>query len=521
MQAIEYADPGELVESAEINESNLPANCLYYSSPRDYIWSFLGVLVIILLFVIQEPEKLTHWMLLPLSLCGTLIGADALRWFKGTYTLFDPKGVIGIYGINFFLTAPLLIVFYDVEGIETYIVSNWQPLLGIMAIFNFLGIILYKLCEKIAFKRPSKAEYTYWALNPTKATFFVPLFVIIAFASFCIFVVRGGGFGGIILQERREAVEGLVGAGIFMVLRDALPLTVLIGLTIHRMTKATGEKSPWWFFLGIVMLCLFFFTSGLRGSRAATGYGLICAGAMIHYFWRRLTVKIVLISMIPLMIFFYFYSFYKSAGIEAIGDLVQGRATIADLQEQTTRTFSGMLIGDMSRAPIQAAEIDVLVHKPWDYRYRYGTTYPLALGYLIPRQIWRTKPIDMGRIIAGTEMLYGPESYGAFVKYGGSGSRSTQLYGLAGEAILNFGIYGILPVFAIWGYIVGRIRKRIYSFRAGDMRLMMSGFWLLVGFIILASDADQFVWFFTSLYVIPAFLIYLISDKLQNNTSYE
>jgi hypothetical protein len=107
------------------------------------------------------------------------------------------------------------------------------------------------------------------------------------------------------------------------------------------------------------------------------------------------------------------------------------------------------------------------------------------------------------------------------VKVGGTGSRSTQLYGLAGEAMLNFGLFGILPAFAVWGYVVGRLRKRLYSFRHGDLRLFMTGFWMLFSFIILASDADQLVWFFISLYLVPATLIFLITDKNKLNEHYE
>jgi len=517
IEPAEDMSPVDFMESDVMVEEDVPVNQLGYAGKSDYIWSFLGVILIVSVFVMQQPDKLMHWMLLPLALCGTIVGADAIRWIKGTYALYDPKGMIGLYGINFFLIAPFLIVFYDMEGVETYIVAQWQPLLGLMAIFNFFGLILYKVFEKLAFKRPSKVESTYWSLNPGRATFYVPIFVTVAIVSYGIYIVRLGGLGGVLLQERQgELREGLTGGGIFMILRDALPMSVLIGLTINKIKKGIYENSSRWLLVGMGMLFLFILTSGLRGSRAAIGYGLICAGGVIHHFWKRLTMKTVLLSLIPLMIFFYFYSFYKSAGIIGISGLLQGRTSIRDLQEETTRTFTGMLIGDLSRAHIQAVELDVLVNKPWPYRYRYGSTYPKAFGYMIPRQIWRSKPNDMGRIIAGTEMLYGEGTYSATV-LGGGGSRSSQLYGLAGEAMLNFGIYGILPAFAVWGFIVGKIRKRIYSYRAGDMRLMMSGFWLLICNVILVADADQIVWFFTSLYIVPAILVFLISDKITLN----
>jgi hypothetical protein len=300
-------------------------------------------------------------------------------------------------------------------------------------------------------------------------------------------------------------------------LRDALPMATLIAFTVFRISGSHYGNSRVWLFVGVGVLILFFVTSGLRGSRAATAYGLICAGGIIHYFWRRVTVPMVLLALLPLGLFFYIYGFYKSAGITGIADLLKGQISIQGLQEQTSRSFSGMLVGDLSRTPVQAAELDVLINKPWSYQYRYGITYPYAFGYFFPRRVlsWFgiDKPIDMGRIPAGTEMLYGPGSYGPYQKFGGSGSRSTQLYGLAGEAMLNFGIWGIPAAFAVWGYIVGRLRKRLYSYQEGDIRLFMSGFWMLLSFVMLAADADILVWFFLSLYVIPATLTFLISDK--------
>jgi GT2 family glycosyltransferase len=68
----------------------------------------------------RRSRILMHWMLLPLSVCGTIVGSDAVRWFRGRYTLFDPKGMIGLAGINFFVIAPLLIVINNMEGVLSY-----------------------------------------------------------------------------------------------------------------------------------------------------------------------------------------------------------------------------------------------------------------------------------------------------------------------------------------------------------------------------------------------------------------
>ncbi|MHC5183360.1 MAG: hypothetical protein ACYSPI_03675, partial [Planctomycetota bacterium] len=116
----EYTEPVDDIEPVETYDEDLPVNQLRFSLKSDYVWSLVLSLITISVFVIQQPGKMMHWMLLPLILCGTLVGADAIRWLKGTYTIFDPKGTIGLLGVNFFLVAPLLIVFHDVEGVEAY-----------------------------------------------------------------------------------------------------------------------------------------------------------------------------------------------------------------------------------------------------------------------------------------------------------------------------------------------------------------------------------------------------------------
>jgi len=51
-----------------------------------------------------------HWFLLPLLACATIVGSDAVRWVRGAYDTFDPKGLIGLFGFHFFFLAPLLFV---------------------------------------------------------------------------------------------------------------------------------------------------------------------------------------------------------------------------------------------------------------------------------------------------------------------------------------------------------------------------------------------------------------------------
>src|SRR5260370_38441624 len=58
-------------------------------------------------------ERIAHWFLVPVLLCGVLIGIDAVAWFRGRLDIFDPAGVIGLLGVQFFFLSPPLHVPLD------------------------------------------------------------------------------------------------------------------------------------------------------------------------------------------------------------------------------------------------------------------------------------------------------------------------------------------------------------------------------------------------------------------------
>ena len=58
-------------------------------------------------------EQTAHWFIIPVLFCGVLIGCDAIDWFRGRLSLFDPAGIIGLVGVHFFFLAPLLHVTWD------------------------------------------------------------------------------------------------------------------------------------------------------------------------------------------------------------------------------------------------------------------------------------------------------------------------------------------------------------------------------------------------------------------------
>jgi len=459
-------------------------------------------------------EGMMHWFIVPLYLCGVIVGFDAIRWIRGKMDTYDPKGIIGLIGMHFFVSAPLLVAFYNADKVGQVYVSDWRPWLGKIAIYSFIGLVFYNVFQRLSFNKQSKTINTYWSLNYSKCAAWVPLFLVAISTLHLVFMFKMGGLAGFIKVRTYgfQAVD-VTGWGPAMVFGRSLPIMILIAITLWRYDKLNRSANI--FVVGsiiFIFLIIQFFVAGLTGSRSATLWGLFWATGIIHFFWRRLSVKLILIFMIPFITFMYLYGFYKAMGSNAIQAIKQG-ATIESLSYESGRSFSSMLVGDLSRADVQAAQLYVLESKPWHYRYRFGSTYLTSVVPLIPRKIWPSKPTDAGKVIAGTEMLYGAGTYQGQALYM-TGKRSTRVYGLAGEAMLNFGICGIVLVFAIWGYVAGYIRRRLAGLRYRDMRLLTIPFWINICFLILINDVSNHVAYMLYKWLIPAILIFLVSSKL-------
>lgn len=481
----------------------------------DILIAILWPLIIIAVFCLINKD-LVHWFVLPLYFCGVLIGVDAIHWLRGKTDIYDPKGIIGVLGCHFFVSAPLLVAHLTVERVGRVYVDDWRTWLGYVAFFNAGGLILYQWSQSAAYKKPVRSAKTYWALNSGRVSIVIPVVLAIVLFSHAFFMIKLGGLGGLLaVKTYGFGAVDVAGLGPIMVFGRSIPMLVFISLTIWWYRKLNRSSNI--FVVGFILflfLIMQFLTAGLTGSRGATMWGIFWAAGIVHFFWRPIPIKWVLLAMAPFLLFMYLYSFYKDLGIRAF-DLFKGRATIEALSVESERTFSGMLIGDLSRADVQAAQLHVLVDKPWDYRYRLGSTYLTSVIPLIPRKLWPTKPDDTGKVIAGTEMLYGPETYQSIkTSVIWTGRRSTRIFALAGEAMLNFGIFGILPAFAVWGYIVGRIRRRLLSYRFGDMRLLTAPFLVNLCFLMLMYDLANIAAVTLFKWAIPALVVYLVSVGL-------
>src|SRR6185369_2098228 len=103
-----------------------------------------GFCAAVLVFFTAVAPDMRHWFLVPVFICGVLIGSDAMGLVTGTRDIFDPVGMIGLPGLHFFFLAPLLHIYWgywidDVNG-----PPDWRVWLGLMALLNAVGLLFYR-----------------------------------------------------------------------------------------------------------------------------------------------------------------------------------------------------------------------------------------------------------------------------------------------------------------------------------------------------------------------------------------
>ncbi len=461
----------------------------------------LSVLAIAIFLLLESP--IFHWFIIPLLLCGTFIGVDAVDWFRGKIDIFDPIGITGIIGFHLFFLSPLLHVYLDyyLKNV-TDLPSDWRDWFGYMAYLNLVGLLIYRYTRNYfsaAFK--SRWRNTFWNLNGTQFITVLPFFLLVTLALQVQVYMSYGSVLGYIQAFEARAGE-FQNMGWIFILSESFPILALMGFCVYKNTKRQTCSMPALFFVVFVFLLLSIFFGGLRGSRSNTIYKLVWAVGILHYWVRPLTKKHIAVGFVFLLIFMYLYGFYKAKGSEMMQMLRQNR-TMENLEDQTGRTWQMLMLGDLSRSDVQAYLLYRLYTS--DYQIAMGRTYIGALSLMIPRFIVPNRPPT--KIKEGTEAIHGMNSYIP------NRLQAFQVYGLGGEAILNFGALGVPLSFLILSIVVSYIHARLYALDPKDARWLTTPFWTCFGVILLVSDSDNLIFYIGKNYLLPIFLLFINSKR--------
>jgi hypothetical protein len=449
---------------------------------RDYALSFIIACALALIFMILSPS-VVHWFLIPLIACGVLSGIDVVQCIRGRLDLFDPKAVIGFLSFYGCFVTPILHVVWDRYGVNNDLLlwGDWRAWLGTMAALNAASFLVYRTFHNYAFNYTSKCT-TRWKIDKRRFHFFFFLALACSVAGVYAFFSRLDGISGMV-KSFEENLQAYTGKGWLLVF--AWPLSVLCFIILiylwtnrelHRRRPAS---------IGIVLVCAFgltqFILMGWYGSRSATIWAMFWMAGIVHYRIDRLPRKVVAAGLVFLISFMYFYGFYKEQGRAGFGVI---ETPSAWMQPTGYRDIKLLLLDDLARADVNAYIIYNLVKFPKDYDYRWGLTYVGAPSFLVPRSLWPNRPNF--KVDAGTEATLGKSS----------SYDSMRVYGLTGEALLNFGPWGVLPAYALYGACLGWYRRKLTTWDAADARTFLAPLVTILFATAFIADSDNVLFLF-------------------------
>jgi hypothetical protein len=453
--------------------------------------------VIAYLLTLANPDLL-HWFLIPLVASGGLVGVDVYRWAVGEIDLFDPIGLVAVLGVHFFFFAPLIQILADTKLLYvTDQPADYRPWLGWMACVNFLGLLCYRAMLAICAGKRREPEVI-WTLRSSR---FLPILgsaILAAVAAEAYILTRFHGIGGLIQSFTGDA-DQFNNTGWLFTISESLPVLLMIGVTTLWWRKRVSWLllAPLVLFVVVLVLLL----GGWRGSRQNVIWTILWALGMIHYGMRPVPRKVVGAFALVMLAFMYFYGFYKYTGAEGIRALTDSEWR-AQAVERSGRSFGSVLVQDLARTDVQAFALYRITTGP--YEYAMGRTYLGAFNLLVPRVISLDRLPT--KVKWTTDLEYGEKSYES------NHHPSSRVYGLAGEAMLNFGPLGVPFAFAVFGYLVAKMSNLSRSIDPGDCRVLLVPFLACIAMVVLAHDLDVDLFIAIKNSLLPFSVIYFGSD---------
>ena len=448
---------------------------------------------------IFNPELL-HWFVIPTIICGALIGVDLVRWIAGESDIFDPIGILSAAGAHFFFLAPLLQVMTDTKLL--YVIdqpTDYRPWLGLMACINVVGLLCYRLALHV-FGGRGRPLRSVWTL---RGSLFLPALAAALLISTVAEIYVLYNFGGIagVLNSFTQRQEKFNNTGWLFMLSESLPILIMIGVA-----GFCWKRRITWFLLGpllMLVIALEFLLGGLRGSRQNVIWAVVWALGIIHYGIRPISRRTIGVCTVLMLAFMYFYGFYKVAGAEAFTSITNSEWR-SQVVEQSGRSFGSVLVQDLGRSDVQSFALYRM--RQWT-DYAWGRTYLGAFNLLIPR--WISTDRLPTKVKWTTDLEYGAGSYES------NHYPSSRVYGLAGEAMLNFGVISVPLAYGMFGYLMAKMRTLSTAVGKNDSRMLMVPFLACLAMVVLAHDLDVDLFIAVKNAMLPFAVIYFGSTRIR------
>lgn len=445
-------------------------------------------------------DSYRHWFIIPVTLGGMLVTSDALSLLKKKLRVYEPAVLTSLYGIHFFFLAPLLHVYYDYW--VAYVPDapeDWRPWLGGMALFNLFGLLLYRFIRDRFILETGCHLMHKWV--PRRHILAVEFLIVLPAAALCQMMVyaRFGGISGYVSTFEGKSSESFAGLGLLFAASERFPILAFIALCVFLLPKKRQVSMSTVTSAITLVLVLSLVFGGLRGSRTLIATNVLWAAGIVHLALRPLSKRAILVGLCGIVVFLYAYGFYKYYGLQGMDYLRSDSAVRDRAAVESGRTFVALALGDLGRSGIQALTLYRLWKSGSDYQYAWGSTYLHALSIVIPRQL-RPSGLTSGNK-AGMEMAFGT---GTYIE-GSLGA--TWVYGLAGEAMMNFTPWTIPLAFGVLGALVGSVQKWYRKLPQDDLRWYVAPQVSIMTLSVLTGSASNLVYSACTTLLLPSVLL--------------
>jgi len=457
------------------------------------------VTVVIVVFSVFAPDQL-GWHVFPILVCGYLTTFELLGHVQ-RHNAARAGLLVDLLAFHLMFAAPLLHMWW--EFYMTFVVppDDWKPWLGYMALLNAVSYLGFMLARRTARAWAIKRA-TPLVLDANRLVAAGTGMFAVAFALQTYVYAQFGGIAGYITAFTEEP-SLFSGWGWVFAVSEIGP--VLLGWAIVVRWKQRGARvsEPYFVAFVIIMVTLIAYFGGLKGSRNHYVWELVWVAGVFAIWIRPPSRALIAGGGIFLMLFMMGYSYFKEYGAN-IGEVIQNPSIAAESWRYGGRVFEGVILGDFSRSDVQAYELYKLSLPGSDYEPALGMTYVAAFGQVVPKFLIGERPA--AKAYFGTWLLFGKGA-------ADSGFVASNIYGLAGEALLNFGVIGVPLLYLLFGAVVGRVERYYGNLHTDDAR------WLFYPFIVillgwtLVSDVDNVLVFVMKYGSIPFVVLMLTSRR--------
>lgn len=401
-----------------------------------------------------------------------------------------------VFTYVFFIIVPAANVFYDEYVTRSLFFGDPAKSMAYLNLLNAAGLCIAAVAASwIRLPEPKPAPAR-WSTGNIQAMLAIALIVSLGLGIYNNFIAGN-------LRESGDAATS-AGIGLYAVIESA-PL-LLAWLTVVSVWHQQRFPSK---LAGFLLTCLFLVVAvGMnfsRGSRVTVLLVVIVSMQLFHQYVFRLHKAFLVGLLIVGAGVFNLMTVYKHIGVDGLESYLGGHSAPAYVEERYTNPVR-IVVGDIGRADIQASILEA--EMAGQIPHVHGRTYLKALTLILPDSL-DPFPEEWGKVSAGASAQISIDPDVELSSNDTWGISSSRIYGVVGEALLNFGWMGALLSFVVVGLVTRRCI--VWANQAGPWwdKGLVAPVVSLVPILILFYDFDNIVFRLVMILGLPGGLLLL------------